>query len=139
MENKDLASVLRYSSTKLFLSSLLIFLLYHVSGQQAPYMRYLAHPWVDSVLASLSTEERIAQSIWMNIRPGEDISRVVKTDRIIREYGIGGLVFSPGDDARQSDLIHYYQTVSKVPLAIVMDGLRSPYPNRLRFTEIPDG
>ena len=129
---------MKYSSLKLFLPLLLILFSCHVKGQQAPYLQYLDHPWVDSVLVSLSTEEKIAQSIWIATGSSEDISHYLKTDHIIRQYGIGGLIFTQGNTARRTDLINYYQSVSKLPLAIAMDGEWEAYPNQLSLEAISD-
>jgi beta-N-acetylhexosaminidase len=129
---------MRYSSGNLLLNLLLILCLCHVKGQQAPYLQYMDHPWVDSVLASLSTEEKIAQSIWIATGSDQDISHCVRTDQIIRQYGAGGLIFNPGCDAKLTGLINYYQSASKVPLAVAMDGEWDPYPNRMSLKAISD-
>ncbi len=40
---------------------------FQASGQRSdpPFLKFLDHPWVDSVLNSLSAEEKIAQLIWV--------------------------------------------------------------------------
>ena len=124
------------SSNRLLFILLLSLLLCQLKGQQAPYLQYLDHPWVDSVLSTLSTEERIAQSVWITTGPDKDISHYVKTDHIIRLHGIGGLIFNQGKTSEQSKLINYYQSVSKVPLAIAMDGEWGPYPNPMALGAI---
>ena len=129
---------MKYSSFKLLLTLILILFLCNVRGQQAPYLQYLDHPLVDSVLASLSTQEKIAQSIWIATGSNEDISHYIKADHIIRQYGIGGLIFYPGYDAKLTELINYYQSASKVPLAIAMDGEWDPYPNQMSLEAIID-
>jgi beta-N-acetylhexosaminidase len=129
---------MKYSSVKLLLTFILVLFLCHVKGQQAPYLQYLDHPWVDSVLASLSTEEKIAQSIWITAAANEDISQLIKADHIIRQYGIGGLIFTQGNADRQTRLINYYRSVSKLPLAIAMDGEWEPYPNHWSLEAISD-
>ena len=94
----------------------------HVSGQQGPYSQYLDHPWVDSVLAELNMEERMAQTLWINTGSHKDLSHYVKLDQLVREYGIGGLIFKTGADTRQTELIRHYHIVSKHPLAIASEG-----------------
>ena len=124
------------SIKKLLLTLLFSLLLCHLSGQQAPYLQYLDHPWVDSVLATLSTEERIAQSVWVAVGSDEDISQYLKTDHIIRQHGVGGIIFKQGNASRQSELINHYHSVSKVPLAIAMEGEWTPYPNPMALGAI---
>ena len=117
------------SSNKLFCTLLLSLLFCHLRGQQAPYLQYLDHPWVDSVLTTLTTEERIAQSVWIATGSDKDLSHYVNTDHIIRQHGIGGLIFNQGKASEQCELINHYQSVSKVPLAVAMDGEWGPYPS----------
>ncbi len=118
---------------RLFCTILLFLFLGHLNGQQAPYLQYLDHPWVDSVLATLSTKERIAQSVWIALGSDQDISQYANIDHIIRQYGVGGLIFKQGKASQQNELINHYQSVSKVPLAVSMDGEWAPYPNTLAF------
>lgn len=108
----------------------------HVNGQQAPYLQYLDHPWVDSVLATLSTEGKIAQSVWVSIGSDMDISDYFKTEHLIRQHGIGGLVFNQVNSSVQAELINYYQSVSTVPLSIAMDGEWGSYPNQMALGAI---
>ena len=124
------------SSNRYLVTLLLSLLVGHLNGQQTPYLQYLDHPWVDSVLNSLSREERIAQLVWINIGSEKDISQYASIDHIIRQHGIGGLIFKQGKVSRQSELINYYQSISKVPLAIAMDGEWGPYPNPMALGAI---
>jgi beta-glucosidase-like glycosyl hydrolase/CubicO group peptidase (beta-lactamase class C family) len=79
------------------------------------------HPWVDSILFTLSTDQRIAQSIWIAGWSDRDISHEVETTDIIKKYGIGGIIFFQGEPEKQIELTNYYQRISKVPLVIAMD------------------
>ncbi|MEE4215679.1 MAG: glycoside hydrolase family 3 N-terminal domain-containing protein, partial [Bacteroidales bacterium] len=85
-------------------------------------MRYYEHPWVDSLLSSMSIEEKIAQSIFLATWSNRDIGHYTEIDRAIREHAIGGLVFFQGTPSKQVELINHYQSVSRVPLAIALDG-----------------
>ena len=91
-------------------------------GQTEPYSQYLHHPWVDSVLTTLSTEERIAQSVWLVTGSDWELPQYVEADRLIRQHGIGGLIFTQGNTLEQAGIIKYYQSVSKVSLTIAMEG-----------------
>ena len=126
---------IRTSKKLLFILTLTLFFS-HLKGQQPPYLQYIDHPWVDSVLATLSTDERIAQSIWIATGSGLDISHYVKTDQLIRQYGIGGLIFNGAAAPNQTELVNHYQSVSKVPLAVAMDGGWDPYPNQMALGAI---
>ncbi len=138
MDNNGLPFFSKYSSVKLYLTFILILFFLHVKGQQPPYLKYLGHPWVDSVLATLSTDERIAQLIWIVAGSDEDISHFAALDHIIRQHGIGGVLFHEGNTDWQARLIKHYQSVSQVPLAIAMDGEWGPYPSQLCLEAIAD-
>ncbi len=86
-----------------------------------PFLKYMNHPWVDSVLTTLSDEQKIAQCIWIAGYSNRDVSHEVEVSDIIRKYGIGGIVFFQGTPEKQSELINYYQKISKVPLLISID------------------
>ncbi len=78
--------------------------------------------WVDSVFESLNDEERIAQLIMIRAHSnlGEDHIRKVLKD--IKNNKVGGLIFFQGGPVRQANLTNYYQSISKTPLMIAIDG-----------------
>ncbi len=86
-----------------------------------PFLKYMNHPWVDSVMKTLSTDQQIAQCIWVAGYSNRDISHEVEITDLIRKYGIGGIVFFQGTAAKESELINYYQKISKVPLLFTLD------------------
>jgi beta-N-acetylhexosaminidase len=87
-----------------------------------PFLKYMDHPWVDSVLKTLTIDQQIAQSIWIAAWSDDDIEKEVEVSDIIRNYGIGGIIFFQGTAEKQAGLTNYYQKISKVPLLIAMDG-----------------
>jgi beta-N-acetylhexosaminidase len=99
-----------------------------VRCQDLPFHAYMGHPWVDSVLSSLSTTERMAQSIFISSGPDRDFSHYLLIDKLIREYGIGGLVVRPRpgnsfvDRAETWGQLPYFRSASRVPLAVAMEG-----------------
>ncbi|MCK5461663.1 MAG: hypothetical protein KAI95_01565 [Bacteroidales bacterium] len=128
--------MLKRLSNRLLFTVLISLFICQLRGQQAPYLQYLDHPWVDSVLATLSTEERIAQSVWITVGADKNISHYANIDHNIRQHGIGGLIFQQGEATQQIELINYYQSVSKLPLAVAMDGDWGPYPNPMALGAI---
>lgn len=88
------------------------------TNQKLPYS---ANEWVDSVLNSLTLEEKIAQL--MNVvavcNEKADNTEVVK--KIVQDFNIGGLILASGDLEREIDLINQCQEVAKTPLLISMD------------------
>jgi beta-N-acetylhexosaminidase len=84
--------------------------------------------WVDSVFATLTPDERIAQLIM--VAAVSDVKRAVidpKTsnpaavEKLIRENKVGGVVFFQGGPVPQAQLTNHFQSISKVPLLIAMD------------------
>jgi beta-glucosidase-like glycosyl hydrolase/CubicO group peptidase (beta-lactamase class C family) len=88
---------------------------------EPPFLKYMNHPWVDSVLKSLTADQRIAQCIWIAGYSNRDISHEVEVSDIIRNFGPGGIVFFQGTAEKQAELTNYYQKISKVPILISMD------------------
>lgn len=90
-------------------------------GQEA-YLAYLDSPWVDSVLSDLSEEEKMAQTLWLELGPEEGLPAMMESARVVSEYGLGGLIFkgSPSEDMLL--WADYFQSLSKIPLGIAMQG-----------------
>ncbi|WP_325527501.1 glycoside hydrolase family 3 N-terminal domain-containing protein [Chitinophaga sp.] len=81
-----------------------------------------ASQWADSVFQSLTPDERIAQLIMIRAHSnlGQDhINAVVKD---IQDNKVGGVIFFQGGPVRQANLTNYYQSISKVPLLVAIDG-----------------
>lgn len=81
-----------------------------------------ADRWADSVFQSLTPDERIAQLIMIRAHSnlGRDhINAVIKD---INDNKVGGVIFFQGGPVRQANLTNYYQSISKVPLLVGIDG-----------------
>ncbi len=91
-------------------------------AKQLPYMTYMDHPWVDSVLSTLSREEKIAQLLWVVTSPDDGLRETMETARVIRDHGIGGLIFTSSPNEQMHELADYLQSLSTVPSAIALEG-----------------
>jgi len=111
----------RYLLNRLISLCLIVFSLNSYS-QGPEFMKYYEHPWVDSLLSSLSVEEKIAQSIFVATWSNRDIGHYTEIEQVIKKHDIGGLIFFQGNPSKQVELINYYQSISRVPLAIALDG-----------------
>lgn len=106
------------------MSVLLLLCVLSVRAQDSsePAFRNNMHSlWVDSVMSTLTPEERIAQLIMVaaySNRGNEHRQEILK---MIRDKKIGGLVFFQGGPGRQAALLNEYQEASEVPLLIAMD------------------
>ena len=77
--------------------------------------------WADSVVSSLSLEEKIAQLLMIRTYSNKDEAYYREMDNLVKEYRIGGFCFFQGGPVAQAKLTNRYQQLSKTPLFIAMD------------------
>ena len=78
--------------------------------------------WVDSVFASFSTEDKIAQLIFIKAFSNRDEAYNDTLAQTVKRYQIGGIVFFKGSPIRQVRLTNLLQQQSRTPLFISIDG-----------------
>lgn len=107
----------------IILSALVVLSINPAKAQKTepPFLKYMNHPWVDSVMKTLTIDQQIAQCIWIAGYSNRDIDHEVEISDIIRKYGVGGIVFFQGTAEKQAELTNFYQKISKVPLIISLD------------------
>jgi len=89
----------------------------HPSGA-SPEMKH----WVDSVFASMSYEEKIGQLFMVDAFSNKDRKHVSNIEELITKYHIGGVIFFQGGPVRQAHLTNRYQSLSRIPLMVGIDG-----------------
>jgi len=77
--------------------------------------------WIDSILDTLTVEERIAQLIMVAAYSNNNEKNEKEVAELVKENRIGGLVFFQGTPHKQAELTNYYQSLSSTPLLIGMD------------------
>ncbi len=77
--------------------------------------------WVDSIYENMSLPEKIGQLFMVDVFSSDPKAKVDKIRALIRDYKIGGVIFSKGGPVRQAKLNNEFQGMSKVPLLIGMD------------------
>ncbi|MCM4169056.1 Beta-hexosaminidase [Arenibacter antarcticus] len=85
------------------------------------FLQYTQSTWVDSIMESLTPQERIGQLIWVaaySNRGPEHRTEILNT---IKKWNVGGLVFFQGDPLSQVTLMNEYQNAAKVPLMGAID------------------
>jgi beta-glucosidase-like glycosyl hydrolase/CubicO group peptidase (beta-lactamase class C family) len=90
--------------------------------KQAPEFLELESKWVDSVQASLTPDQRIAQLFMVAAWSNRDMKHVRQIDSLVSKYNIGGLIFMQGGPYRQAKLVNYYQTRAQTPILMAIDG-----------------
>jgi beta-N-acetylhexosaminidase len=103
-----------------------------------PYLKFIHHPWVDSVFNSLSREEKIGQLIWVDAGSDTDIEQAVRLNDAIKKAGPGGIIFSDGQPVLLAEMVNYYQKISKVPLLIAESCESGPVMKLTRIESYPD-
>jgi len=78
--------------------------------------------WADSIMLSLSEDERIAQLFMVAAYSNKGEQHRDEIEYLIRRYKIGGLMFLQGGPVRQAKLTNFYQSISKTPLMVAIDG-----------------
>ena len=85
-----------------------------VLGQQV-------QPWVDSVYAAMSEEERVGQLLMIRAHSDLGPRHIAAIKEFVTDYHIGGLCFFQGTPTRQADLTKEYQALARTPLLVSMD------------------
>jgi beta-N-acetylhexosaminidase len=78
--------------------------------------------WVDSLMKSLTIREKIAQSFMVSAYSNKDQKHIDDISLLVKNEKIGGLIFFQGGPVRQAKLTNYYQSLSKVPIIVSIDG-----------------
>jgi len=111
---------------KLFYTSLLS-LLFNVASAQGVYPLQIENEllnqekWVDSIYNSMSLNEKVGQLFMVDVFSKDPVKKTNLIDSLIKNYHIGGIIFSKGGPLRQAKLNNQFQNNSKIPLMIAMD------------------
>ena len=101
-----------------------------------PFIDYLYTGWVDSVMNSMSYEEKIGQLFMVAAYSNRNKAHADSILQLVTKNHIGGLIFFQGGPVRQANLTNLYQSKAKVPLLIAMDaewGLAMRLDSTMRF------
>ena len=109
---------------KMGLLTLLLLALNNISlfAQAPPFLDGKYDHWADSVLSTMTPEERIAQLIMIPAYSNKDKVHVDSIAGLVEKYGVGGIIFFQGGPVRQAHMINQFQQLSKVPLMVSLDG-----------------
>jgi beta-glucosidase-like glycosyl hydrolase/CubicO group peptidase (beta-lactamase class C family) len=78
--------------------------------------------WAKEVLKELTLEQKIGQLFMVAAYSNRGKEHVDNIVSLIENQNIGGLIFFQGGPYRQANLTNYYQSLSKIPLLISIDG-----------------
>lgn len=78
--------------------------------------------WADSVLKTLTIEEKIAQLITIKLFTNKNDKYYQKTAELIKDNQVGGVCFFKGDPYIQASLTNKWQQLVKIPMLVSIDG-----------------
>ena len=79
-------------------------------------------PWVDSILSLLTLEQKIAQLIMYPVYTKNGEAELMKIEKLVDDFGIGGLIYMQGGPVSQVNTHNRLMARSKVPLLTSIDG-----------------
>lgn len=82
---------------------------------------YQADQWADSVFETLTLEQQIGQLMMVAAYSNKGPQHKASILKLVKQYGIGGLIFFQGAPNKQLKLTNTYQNAASVPLLIGMD------------------
>jgi len=106
----------------IILSVLTITFAYTAVAQQQPPFYTTDTNWADSVIKTLTLDERIAQLFMVAAYSNKEKAHTKELKKLIHDDKIGGLIFFQGGPAREANLTNSFQASAKVPLLIAIDG-----------------
>lgn len=77
--------------------------------------------WVDSVMKTMSIDQKLGQLMMVPVFGREDAAQDAQIQTLIRNYGIGGIIFMKGEASTQVYLANKYQGLSQIPLMMAQD------------------
>ncbi len=77
--------------------------------------------WVDSLFDNMTLEEKMGQLFMVDIFSSDPETKTDKIKDLIKNYHIGGVIFSKGGPVRQAKLNNEFQALAKTPLMVGMD------------------
>ena len=111
---------------KLFITTLILFSFNFLSAQE--FYPLLSEKdqtnqkkWVDSIYNSMSIQEKVGQLFMVDVFSKDSKDKTDLINSLIKDYYIGGIIFSKGGPVRQAKLSNQYQNISKTPLLMAMD------------------
>ena len=78
--------------------------------------------WVNSKMQSMTLKQKIGQLFIHTVAPYTTQQNKQNIADAVKEYGVGGLLFSGGEVVKQVELTNYAQSMADIPLMITFDG-----------------
>ncbi|WP_081966649.1 glycoside hydrolase family 3 N-terminal domain-containing protein [Porphyromonas crevioricanis] len=113
--------------------SLLLLMLFPLSGESQRTIEYKPrllsrvdehemHSWVNARIKEMSLEQQIGQLIMPIIYPKTDKQSILQAQTLVKEIGVGGILYQKGLLSEQYAMNMSLQAVADLPLLISLDG-----------------
>lgn len=86
-----------------------------------PFLTADTTNWVDSVMETLSLEDKVAQMFMVPVYPERGEANKKKIGQLIKKYRVGGIIVFQGKPDQVYELTNYYQSISEIPLLVSID------------------
>ena len=103
---------------------LILILSLHLNAQLDPLVTRDAESqknWVNRQYSNMTVDEKIGQLFMISVASNQDIATKNRIGDLIKNYKVGGVIFSKGGPVAQAKLTNKYQKSSRIPLLIGMD------------------
>jgi beta-N-acetylhexosaminidase len=90
--------------------------------KEAQFINAVNAKWADSMMRSMTLEEKIGQLFMVAAYSNKDNSHFDELSKLVTENKIGGVIFFQGNPNRQALITNKLQRLSKVPLYVSIDG-----------------
>lgn len=113
---------------KLLSVSVLIITTISVMAQVEPLLLYKANHnkqcirWVDETMNKMSLREKVGQLFIYTLAPDESKANVNLMKKAVRNYKVGGILFSGGNMISQANVTNLAQRLADIPIMIMCDG-----------------
>lgn len=94
----------------------------HPTGFDTRTDRAACDRWVDSVFATLSQREKVAQIVFPKALPVRGADSKAAIRRYVEKNGVGGLLLTAGSLDQYVETANYVQSIAKVPVLMTFDG-----------------
>ena len=111
---------------RIIVLAILLTLVFQPSAIGQRFMQRDASHWVDSVLNSLSPDQRIAQLLMIRTYSNRDPQYLAEMSALVREVNPGGVCFFQGGPVRQAQVTNVLQECAQTPLLVALDAEWGP-------------
>tara|TARA_R110000764_G_scaffold240105_1_gene343154 strand:- start:216678 stop:219590 length:2913 start_codon:yes stop_codon:yes gene_type:complete len=77
--------------------------------------------WVENQYANMSLQQKVGQLFMVSVASNQSKTATDRVKNLVKEQGVGGVIFLVGGPVQQAKLTNDYQSVSRIPLLIGSD------------------